>query len=88
VRRNGSRAAPAAGGTGRSAPGNQPALGRRNHARRRAIRCEASCSVSGHVARCQVAIQDRLVLVLGHILTSAALLAGVPRPPAHRMPPL
>jgi hypothetical protein len=59
---------------------NQPALGHRNHARRRAIRCEASCSVSGHVARCQVAIQDRLVLVLGHILTSAALRAGLPRP--------
>ena len=77
---NGSRAAPAAGGTGRSAPGNQPAPGHRNHARRRAIRCEASCSVSGHVARCQVAIQDRLVLVLGHVLTSAALLAGLPRP--------
>jgi hypothetical protein len=33
-----------------------------------------------HVARCQVAIQDHLVLVLGHILTSAALLAGLPRP--------
>ena len=80
VRQNGSRAAPAAGGTGRSALSNQPAPGHRNHARRRAIRCEASCSVSGHVARCQVAIQDRLVLVLGHVLTGAALLAGLPRP--------
>src|SRR5207342_995744 len=76
VRRNGSRPAPAAGGTGTSALSNQPAPGHRNHDRRRAIRYEASCSVSGHVARCQVAIQDRLVLVL----TSAALLAGLPRP--------
>ena len=35
--------------------------------------------------RCQVATQDRLVLVLGHIPTSAALRVGLPRP-AHRMP--
>jgi len=42
--------------------------------------------VSGHVARCQVAIQDRLVLVLGHILTSAALRAGLPRPGPPNVP--
>ncbi len=85
VRQNGSRAAPAAGGTGRSALSNQPAPGHRNHARRRDIRCETSCSVSGHVARCQVAIQDRLVLVLG---TSSRAQRDGPacRAPAHRLP--
>jgi hypothetical protein len=45
-----------------------------------------------HHAQCPGMWRDarspsRTVLVLGHILTSAALLAGVPRPPAHRMPP-
>jgi hypothetical protein len=38
------------------------------------------------VARCQVAIQDRLVLVLGHVLTSAALLAALPRPGPPKAP--
>ncbi len=35
------------------------------------------------VARCQVATEDRLILVLGYILTSAALRVGMPPLDSH-----
>jgi hypothetical protein len=84
--RQSSRAAPAAGGTGRSAPATSlpRATGTTPGDRLSGARHHAQCPGMWRDARSP----SRTVLVLGHVLTSAALLAGVPRPPAHRMPPL
>src|SRR6185503_7542276 len=85
VRQNGSRAAPAAGGTGRSAPGNQPA---------RATGTTPGDGLSGarHHAQCpgmwrDVRSPSRTVLSSSLATSSGAQRYGPAcRAPAHRLP--